>query len=212
MNTNQIDTQQYLEEEGAVLNPQLRQQLLGAMAVAVEGLRLCRVRKLTRDAHARQYRANPDHFKRKAKEFRESTLGRAFYNEYERHRRKSNPYYHFLNWIRGDINRSLRRQHAAKGGRTEELVGCPFEELREHIASQFSGAMAWANRKSFDVDHIVPISAFDLTEFEEQRWAFNWRNLRPITPLANKQKGALIPYPLPSWLPTHIASRIESRR
>jgi hypothetical protein len=108
----QINMLKYLEEREADPNPQLRQRLLAAMAVAVDGLRLCRVRKLTRDAHARQYRLNPDHFKRKAKEFRESTRGRQFYSEYERFRRKNNPYYHFLNWIRGDINRSLRRSKA----------------------------------------------------------------------------------------------------
>jgi len=207
---NIINTQSYLEEGVVALDLQLRSRLLAAMAVAVDGLRLCRVRKLTRDSHARQYREHPETFKAKAKSFRESEQGRAYYSEYERHRRKSSPYYHFLNWLRGDINRSLRKQHAAKGGRTEELVGCPFEKLRDHIASQFTQEMSWAQR-NFDVDHFVPISAFDLRDVDEQRCAFNWRNMRPMPPLANKQKGATIPNPLPSWLPPHIAERILAR-
>lgn len=208
---SQTNTQSYLEDWGVVLDPLQRSRLLAAMASAVEGLRKCRIRKLTRDSHARQYRANPEHFKAKAKAFRESERGRAFYSEYERYRRKNNPYYHFLNWLRGDINRSLRRQHAAKGGRTEELVGCPFEQLRDHISSQFTEGMSWDKRESFDVDHIVPVSAFDLKDVEEQRWAFNWQNMRPMSPLANKQKGNTLPSPLPSFLPEHIAQRIQER-
>lgn len=210
MNT-QIPTLGYLEDEAVALDPIERSRRLAAMAVAVDGLRKCRIRKLTRDAHARQYRANPEHFKNKAKTFRESERGRKFYREYERFRRKHIHYYHFLNWLRGDINRSIRRQHAAKYGRTEQLVGCPFEELKAHLESQFINGMSWDNRASFDVDHIIPVSAFLLTELDEQLWAFNWRNLRPLDPLANKRKSDTLPSPLPSWLPAHIAARILER-
>jgi hypothetical protein len=71
--------------------------------------------------------------------------------------------------------------------------------------------MSWENRSSFDVDHFVAVSAFDLVDPEEQRWAFNWRNMRPLAPLANQQKGAKLPTPLPSWLPAPIAQRILAR-
>jgi hypothetical protein len=80
MNTNAILTQSFLVEREADPDPTLRSKLLAAMAVAVDALRLCRTRKLTRDAHARQYRANPDHFKAKAKAFRTSPEGKAYYN------------------------------------------------------------------------------------------------------------------------------------
>lgn len=193
-------------------DPEQRLRLLGAMAAGVDALRLCRVRKLTRDAHHRQYAANPQHFKDKAKNFRTSPDGRAFYAEYERMRRKNQPYYHFLNWLRGSINRDLRRQHAPKGGRTESLIGCSFEELRFYLESQFTNEMSWKTRSQFDIDHHVPVSAFNLNDPEERRWAFNWQNLRPLRRLENRTKSAKLPIPLPSWLPMQVTERILTRK
>lgn len=180
------------------------------MVLAGVALRKLRLKKLSHDSHQRRY-AHWGHIDRlKARDFAKSPRGREYYRTYERERRKR-PYYHFLNWLRGDINRSLRRQSAVKGGRTESLIGCSFERLRAHLESQFTNGLSWANRSSWDVDHFIPVSAFQLTDPEEQRWAFNWQNMRPMVRLANQQKSDTLPDPLPGWLPSHIGERILRR-
>lgn len=165
-----------------------------------------------RARRAAMYRANPEPIRARIREAAKTPEGRRQASEYQKRRRRENPQVHFLNWLRGSINRSLRKQHAAKGGRTEWLVGCTFQELRSHLESQFPEGCSWNARCRFDVDHIVPVSAFDLTDTEEQRCAFNYKNMRPLDRMENKQKAATIPNPLPSWLPTHIAERINARR
>lgn len=93
-----------------------------------------------------------------------------------------------------------------------ELVGCSVEELKSHLERQFTNGMSWDNRASWHIDHYVPVSVFDLTNPEEQAWAFNWRNLRPMYMRENIQKSDTIPDPLPDWLPIEIRQRILARK
>lgn len=90
-------------------------------------------------------------------------------------------------------------------------MGCSIEELKSHIEKQFTPRMSWENRKSFHIDHYVPIAAFDLRDEEERKLAFNWQNLRPLDPIANKEKSDKLPDVFPDWIPSHIKERILSR-
>src|ERR1017187_9870237 len=123
------------EDSAVLLQPQDRQRLQSAMAVAGDALRKLRLKKLSHDSHQRRY-ARWGHIDRlKARDFAKSPRGREYAQQYQSERRKI-PQFHFLNWLRGDIKRSLRRQSATKGGRTESLIGCSFAELRRHLESQ----------------------------------------------------------------------------
>lgn len=110
------------------------------------------------------------------------------------------------------MNRAFRRNWIEKPARTEALIGCTITEAKSHIEGQFVNGMSWQNRRSFVIDHLVPVAAFDLRDTEEVRWAFNWRNLRPITQHENAVKSDTLPSPLPDWLPAHISEKITERR
>lgn len=43
--------------------------------------------------------------------------------------------------------------------------------------------------KIWEVDHIIPCAAFDLSNSFEQRRCFNWRNLQPLLSKDNMKKG-----------------------
>lgn len=113
--------------------------------------------------------------------------------------------------LRVSLTRALRRNWIKKSHRTMELVGCSVEELKYHLESQFSNGMTWENRHSWHVDHIVPLKAFDLTSIEEQKIAFNYRNLRPLNRRENQKKQAAVILPLPLWIPENIAAKILAR-
>lgn len=125
--------------------------------------------------------------------------------------RRTNIQFALKDRLRASINRALRRNWVRKSKRTMEMVGCSVDELKAHLESQFVNGMTWKNRSTWHVDHYVPIVAFDLTDLEEQKWAFNWRNLRPLPGHENHTKADTLPDPLPDWLPVDIQQRIKER-
>lgn len=205
-----IPTQSPLESLEDNLALQERQNLHAAMVLAAVALKKLRIKKLSRDSHQRRYSRWGFIDRLKARDFRNSKRGKEYYRQYQSERRKK-PHWHFRNWLYGDINRSIRRQKATKSGRTETLIGCTIAELMTHLERQFTNGFSWENRASWHIDHFVPISVFDLKDTEEQKWAFNYRNLRPLDSRENQMKSNKLPCPLPSWIPAHIAQRIIER-
>jgi hypothetical protein len=105
-------------------------------------------------------------------------------------RYNSDPEFNIATRLRGRLGIALRAQGTNKAGRTEELVGLPFEELKKYIESLFVDGMTWENRKLWDIDHIKPVSSFDLTNPEEQKKCFHYTNLQPLWKEDNLKKGA----------------------
>ncbi len=96
------------------------------------------------------------------------------------------------------IIRNLRKRlhefiHQKLGG-SKNLFGITPNGLREHIARQFREGMGWGNYGEWHIDHIRPISSFDLTDSEQVRAASNWQNLQPLWAAENMSKGD-------RWLP-----------
>ena len=77
-----------------------------------------------------------------------------------------------------------------KNVKTHELLGCSFDELKIHIESLFINGMNWDNMGEWHIDHIIPLVAFDLSNIEIQKIAFNYKNLQPLWAIDNLKKGA----------------------
>ena len=84
--------------------------------------------------------------------------------------------------LRNRIILALRSQGACKNKRTLELVGCSIRELRAHLESMFDDTMTWENRGywGWHIDHIKPLSLFDLIDTKQQKLAFHYTNLQPL--------------------------------
>jgi hypothetical protein len=159
------------------------------------------VRKRLTEYRRRWRKNNPDKWKEEIK------WGIA----HSRERRQRDPVFAFKFRIRSRLYVALKGNGIKKHKKTEYFLGCTVLEAKAHIERQFVNGMSFEDRKSFHVDHVVPVAAFDLADPEEQRWAFNYQNLRPLTPKENMAKHDKLPSPLPSWLPEHIAARIIAR-
>jgi len=129
-----------------------------------------------------------------------------------RERRRTDIQFVLKDRMRATTNRAFRRNWIRKQATTEALVGCSIAELKAHIESQFVNGMSWDNRKSFVIDHIVPVAAFNLTDSEEASIAFNWKNLQPISWHSNAAKSDSVIFPLPDFIPAHIKERIDERQ
>jgi len=83
---------------------------------------------------------------------------------------------------------------AKKSAPTLELIGCTFEQFRQHIEAQFLPGMTWANvgRESgtWQLDHIEPCCSFDLCDPAQQKQAFHYSNLQPLWYDDHKRKSA----------------------
>jgi hypothetical protein len=79
-------------------------------------------------------------------------------------------------------------------GKTEEMIGCTTEFLMKHIESQFELNMTWENwgLHGWHIDHIYPLSKFNLTDREQLLQACNYRNLKPMWATENRKKHAKI--------------------
>ena len=67
-----------------------------------------------------------------------------------------------------------------------ELFGCDRIDFNNWLESNFTNEMSWENYgSSWNIDHIIPVSIFDLSKTDEQNFCFNWKNTRPLKPSVN---------------------------
>jgi hypothetical protein len=90
-----------------------------------------------------------------------------------------------------------RLRKAAKHGRAGSavaLLGCSIDELKVHLESQFVDGMSWSNwsRDGWHIDHVKPLSSFDLTNMTQLKEAMNYSNLAPLWAPDNLAKGSSI--------------------
>jgi len=99
---------------------------------------------------------------------------------------------------RNDINfkmtRNLRtRFHSfvsTKGKKTFNVLGMPCDTFLSWIEFQFVDGMTWDNYGDiWHLDHILPVSKFDLTNEIDQRVCFNWTNFQPLYAQDNLSKS-----------------------
>lgn len=116
--------------------------------------------------------------KRKTGHFRKRF--NAYCRKYAKRRRRTDPEYRIKRNLRGALNAALKG--APKSAPTMELIGCTSQELRQHLESQFQEGMSWDNygQPGWEIDHVIPCAAFDLTDPEQQKACFHYTNLQPL--------------------------------
>lgn len=79
-----------------------------------------------------------------------------------------------------------------KSGKTLDMLGCTIDEFKQYLENQFDPNMSWDNYgkgKYWEIDHIIPCDAFDLTLKEEQYRCFHYSNLQPLPIIENRKKS-----------------------
>jgi hypothetical protein len=78
--------------------------------------------------------------------------------------------------IRGALNRG------GTSAKFEDFAGYSTQQLKTHLEAQFTKDMNWERFRQGEIhiDHIVPISSFDLSNVDELRSAWAITNLRPL--------------------------------
>lgn len=74
-------------------------------------------------------------------------------------------------------------------------LGCDMTCLIAHLESKFQEGMSWENygRDGWHLDHIIPLSAFDLTDPEQLKIACHYTNIQSLWAKDNLVKSNKIP-------------------
>lgn len=108
------------------------------------------------------------------------------------------------------LGRRLRTRlyHALHGqcrhGSAITDLGCSVAELKQYLAAKFQPGMTWENYgKVWHIDHIIPLSFFDLQNETEFKMAVRYQNLQPLFVKENLMKHASLSpsgclYPTPT--------------
>lgn len=103
---------------------------------------------------------------------------------------KPNSLLRIKNKLRNHVYRICKYSGAIKSRKTDEYLGCTIDQAKRHIEKQFKRGMTWANHGTvWEIDHILPLSAFDLKRKDQQMIATHFTNLRPEWKTMNRVKS-----------------------
>ena len=93
--------------------------------------------------------------------------------------------------LRGRIWSTLKGNYEDRGGSAKKLLGCSIYQFKQHLESKFQPGMTWENwsQEGWHIDHIIPLSSFDLTDPEQCKIAFHYSNQQPLWAFENRSKG-----------------------
>jgi len=70
-----------------------------------------------------------------------------------------------------------------------KYCGKKYETTMKLLEYNFIGEMCWDNHGTcWDIDHIIPITKWDLNDEEQRNMCFNWKNLMPLECDVNRNK------------------------
>ncbi len=107
-------------------------------------------------------------------------------------RLSTDPLFKLKTNIKTLIGHTFRFNRIRKLSKTEIILGCSYEEFKQHLESKFEPWMNWDNRGLYngelnygwDIDHIIPIS---LASTEEEIIKLNhYTNLQPLCSKINR--------------------------
>ena len=93
----------------------------------------------------------------------------------------------FKRYIRTRIYNCLRNKNKTK--HSVEYLGCSSDKYFKWIFD-YNNSYTLSNHGTvWHIDHVIPLSRFDLNNEEEQMIAFNWRNTMPLSCQENLSKN-----------------------
>ena len=142
-----------------------------------------KVKKYFKEYRKEYYENNKELIKEKYRDYR---------NNYYKNRRKNDPLFRLTQYTRRSIKYYLESKGYKKNTKTENILGCSFEEFKKHIESQFEDWMNWDNQGLYngefnygwDIDHIIPVSS--ATTEEEILKLNHYTNLQPLCSKINR--------------------------
>ena len=155
-------------------------------------------KKKENDRSKEYYKNNKLKVNTKVKEYRENNKEKI--RTYHRERRHNNLYYKIRHTIESRIRIALKRN--TKSNKSTKLLGTTILYYKKYLENQFTDEMSWDNYGDvWEIDHIIPISWYNLSLQSHQLRAFHYTNTKPMLSDENRTKGARTCNPtITQWL------------
>lgn len=111
---------------------------------------------------------------------------------YEANKKASDINYRICHSLRNRIRLAIKNKQ--KVGSAVRDLGCSIGSFRLFIENQFEPGMSWDNYGQWHLDHVIPLSSFDLTDRTQFLDAANWLNYQPLWATDNIRKGSSPPF------------------
>ncbi len=131
------------------------------------------------------YLRNRDKKLARQKEYRKDN--RKAINKYRSDRRRYDLSFRLQLNLRARLYTALRGQY--KTGSAVRDLCCSIPELKQWLEQQFEPGMTWDNYGKWHIDHIIPLSSFNLSDRKQLKKAVHWFNLQPLWAEENYRKG-----------------------
>lgn len=129
------------------------------------------------------YKENKEHILEYQQKYSEQN--REKINNYRREKYNNDINFAISSNLRGSLIRII---HGANS-KVINLIGLSHIDYLRWIEYQFEEGMSFSNYGQYwEIDHVIPLSSFNLLDEPEKNQAMNWINLRPITVTKNKSK------------------------
>ena len=139
------------------------------------------------------YEQNKEHRKEYIKEYHKNNIDkiRKTKRDYERNRKARDPIYKLISNFRTAIYTVLKESNVDKYGHYFDILQYTPEELITHLELQFKDDMSWDNYGVWHVDHMLPITSFDIREMGDEEFMKCWSldNLQPMWGEENIRKS-----------------------
>lgn len=114
---------------------------------------------------------------------------RAHKSKYTKQKLATDLEFRLCHALRSRLCRAVKNNQ--KNGSAIRHLGCSISEFKQHIETLWKPGMTWENwaRSGWHIDHIIPLSAFDLTDPAQFIKACHYTNLQPLWASENFKKG-----------------------
>jgi len=134
------------------------------------------------------YQKNKDRLKENARQYRIKNKDKR--TKYNREKLNNDINYKLVKNLRTRLNCAMKNNQ--KTGSAIKDLGCSIDELKKQFENQFQKGMTWDNYGEWHIDHIKPLSSFNLSNNIEFKKACHHTNLQPLWATDNLIKGAKI--------------------
>ena len=139
----------------------------------------------------RYYEVNKDKLKLQRRVYRETNKEKVRLQERMRDgkKRQTNINYKLSKGLRTRLWSAIKDNQ--KTGSAVKDLGCSIDELKSYLEFKFLPDMSWDNygQYGWHIDHIKPLSSFDLTDRKQLLEACHYTNLQPLWAKDNLSKS-----------------------
>ena len=133
-----------------------------------------------------EYKANGGR-KKALRKYRIGEKNKKAQKRYIKKRYKTDVSFRISTSLRNRLHKAFKGNY--KTGSGVKDLGCSIEEFKVHLGNLFTEDMSFDNYGEWEIDHIKPLSLFDLTQRSQVLYACHYTNLQPLWKEDNRLKS-----------------------